>query len=380
MQTIVASCSALASVTHLDISCNPLEPQDIAALVTAVAGASSNLVSLVMQSLSFTAGLTMPLPAALSAPEYWLKVQKVDMRGCSLLGTDYSALLHCLASLQHLMHLDLSAVSVVDSDHSSNAHALDELQFSTLQHLGLSVDCAVHEVCAALVRQLPRSTSLTFLDLTGPSTGQVPLPCVDNAHQLMQAAACLPSLAVLTCTAMPVGSAVSEIVPEEGVPCTDSLPIQSLTVRNPDTYSPGLKTVYEMAVHGIPCHPWTQLRGLLHLCLEAPANFEFAGAVAEFLQALGCLTALKSFHLSDFRAVQLGATALSETLSAMKSLTALVVRSACSQHLYEHDFLMNWTCSEPKIIQCNTMKLLCVNAAIRLLCRASEKYACSSKA
>lgn len=121
-----------------------------------------------MQSLSFTSGLNEALPETFSAPASWINVQKMDMRGCSLLAADYSALLHCMAELQHLTYLDFSAIDLMNpKDSSANAHATytSGLRFVTIKHLGLPVGCAVDEVCAALVDPLPSSTSLTSLIL-----------------------------------------------------------------------------------------------------------------------------------------------------------------------------------------------------------------------
>jgi hypothetical protein len=288
-----------------------------------------------MQFLSFESGLNKPLPEALSAPDGWPNMQKVDMHGCSTTASDYSALLQSMATLEHLTYLDLSAMDVSCTHGSDHGPEMPGLQIAALQHLGLSVDCAQQYICAPLAQQLPRCTSLTSLVLTGPATGKVPLACVENACQLLHAASCLPNLAVLTCGAVPIGSAVSEGAvsssPEDIEPaaCSDTLPIQSLTVYNPDTYSPEVRAVYEMAVHGVPSLPWQRLAGLTHLQLEAPSNFEFTGAVAEFMQSLGCLNGLKSFHMSNFRVVQRSAEALSGALAAMTLLTALSLCGSC---------------------------------------------------
>lgn len=329
VQVLVGAAAALASVSHLDISCNPLDPHDSATLITAVAGASGALCSLVMRSLSLC-GVNIPLVEAFSGSDSSPNVQHVDMRDCVLTDPDYRALLQCMTDLQHLTYLDFSGLCI-EGCTPATASCISGLPFCTLKHLGLPVDCSIDEVSAVLVQQLPSSSRLTSLVLTGGTLYSPALSYVDNARQVLQATACLPGLVTLTCMAMPIGSAVAESVSWDAVQAQSAitLPLRNLTIQNPTVYSPGLRTLFEMAVQGIPYHPWGQLSGLTRLRLDAPNNFEFPGAVAGFMEALGCLSELQSLHLKNFRVVQSSAEALSRTLASLQSLKVLCLEGSC---------------------------------------------------
>ena len=326
LQVLVGAATALASVSHLDISCNPLAAQDTVELITSVAGASSALCSLAMQSLSLC-GVSVPLAEAFRAAASSL--QHVDMQKCVMTDPDYRTVLLCMRDLEHLTYLDFSWMYGCAPD---TASCISGLPFSSLKHLGLPVDCNIDDACAILVEQLPTSTCLTCLVLTGGGTFGTPSPShVDNARQVLQATASLPKLVTLSCMAMPIGSAVSESLSGGEIQTQGALtlPMRNLTIRNPSLYSPGYRTLFEMAVQGIPLHPWIHLGGLTSLCLDAPNNFEFPGAVAGFMQSLGCLSELRRLDLKNFRVVQSSSEALSRTLASLQSLTALCLTGSC---------------------------------------------------
>lgn len=336
VQVLQCAADALSSVTHLDISRNPLSPQDTADIVKTVTRSSTRFASLVMRSLDFTSHETdQGLADALNISEGWAHVQKVDMSGCNLLAHDYPALLlQCMSVAQQLTCLDLSDLVLIDPIHGCcSPDYLAGIRVSSLQHLGLSVDSAADDVCACLAHLLRSSRSVTSLVLSDIRQVQNS-SAIQNGRQLLQSSACLPNLAFLTCCPSLISSSAAGSDAQDDDPPFakgDALPLQNLTVRYPRIHCSHmrLKEVYELSTQGIPSYPWRQLGALTQLNLEASPSFEDHTAMAACMRSLGILTALKSFSLMSFKLVHRSAEALSESLANLRALTALTLRGTC---------------------------------------------------